>query len=81
MTPYEIDILLHYYSRAEDHEDIHRKPPIWQPTLRRFLDDELLQPTANGADVIYAISERGTAYVEALQRIPLPVQIWVIPEG
>ena len=79
MTPYEIDILLHYYARCEDHGDVERKPPIWPSTLLYFLEQELLATANAEAQAHYAITDRGRAYVEALQRVPLPVQVWVMP--
>ncbi len=84
MTPYEIDLILWYYSRAEDHPDVKRDPPIFQPTMRAFLHDELLRYLAETErhqkhPMSYEITERGQAYVEALMRVPLPVQRWVMP--
>lgn len=76
MVPYEIDILLHYYSRCEDHEDIVRDPPVWRPTMLRFIEQGLIEHSP-GDGVTYALTDRGKCYVEALQRVPLPV--WSMP--
>lgn len=81
MTPYEIDILLWYYARCEDHPDIQRNPPIWSPTMSSFLQHELIQPSdKNGIrkDMCYELTPRGVAYVEALQTVPLPRHQWVV---
>jgi hypothetical protein len=77
VTPYEINILLHYYSRAEDHPDISRNPPIWRPTMFSFAERGLICDGTHG--VSYGLTDRGRAYIEALQRIPLPQQVWVMP--
>lgn len=81
MTPYEIDILLWYYARCEDHSDIQRNPPIWSPTIEMFLALKLLRladPNGIRKDVTYELAERGVEYVDALQSIPLPRATWVI---
>lgn len=86
MTCYELGILIHYYGRADDHDDFTRRPPVWQPTIDAFLDNGLLTlnqqiPTAlDIPQTIYALTERGRVFVEqGLQRVPLPVQRWVMP--
>ena len=79
MTPYEIDIVLWYYVRVGDHPDIQRNPPVWRPTVDGFIDNGLLLISKGRMDVVYVLSERGRAYVEALQRVRLPVQTWVMP--
>jgi hypothetical protein len=82
MTPYELGILLHYYCRPVDHDDALRNPPIWRPTIQRFLDAELLRvvPEANrdaSWPRAYEMTERGRVYCVALQNVPLPV--WRMP--
>lgn len=81
MSPYEIGILLWYHCRPTDHEDIQRNPPVWRPTIERFIADELLV-TATG-DTAYAMTERGHAYVRALCSVPLPEHAWIVkwPHG
>lgn len=83
MTPYEIGLILHYYYSAEDHEDIQRNPPVTRPTLLSFVEHGLLVYRHDSErqvdDAMYAITERGTAYCKALQRVQLPIQIWIQP--
>lgn len=83
MTPYEIGVLLHYYCRAEDHEDIDRQPPVWRPTILAFKAEGLLRDAVpderNGGNLTFTVTERGKAFCEALQRVPLPIQKWVMP--
>jgi hypothetical protein len=77
MTPYEIDILLWYYARCEDHPDKVRNPPVWKPTIDGFLDANLLH-IAVDPDCLYALTERGGVYVQALMRVPLPEPAWEV---
>lgn len=79
MTPYELGVLLHYYAHADDHPDLKRQPPIWEITITKFLAQALLVPHFSPDEPDYRITERGSVYVGALEKVPLPVQVWVIP--
>ena len=82
MTPFELDILLHYYSRADDHPVMFDNPPIWPQTRDHFKAEELLgeRPAdKRHGDALYYLTERGKAYIEAVLALPLPVQVWVMP--
>jgi hypothetical protein len=84
MTPYEIGVMLHYYVSATDHEDAERNPPIWRPTIQRFLDDGLLKFVAPDErdqryPTTYAITDRGRVYCYSLQLVELPVAVWGTP--
>jgi hypothetical protein len=84
MTPFEIDIMLHYYCHADDHPHLRNEPPIWRGTMQAFLDQGLLvfvpeQARDTNYPQTYRLTERGKAYCEQLQAVPLPVQIWVSP--
>lgn len=85
MTCYELGILIHYYGSAEDHADLDRRPPIWQPTIDAFVSEGLLElnkriAPADGPQTVYVLTERGRVFVEqGLQQVPLPVQQWVMP--
>lgn len=80
MTPYEIDVLLHYFCRGIDHPDIERNPPIWRPTIQRFINANLLRAGHERDQplVAYVLTGRGMAYCEALQLVPLPAAAWII---
>ena len=82
MTPFELDILLHYYSIAEDHPVVNRKPPIWPETRKAFLDEGLMElvPMGEVRWATYRLTERGQAYIKAILEVPLPVKKWVMPE-
>lgn len=77
MSPYQIDILLWYYTRPTDHPDLERKPPVYEPIMQGFVADGLLKPETER--VRYSLTERGQVYVRALQDVPLPEAAWVIP--
>lgn len=80
MTPYEIDVLLHYHTRSTDHPDYVRNPPVWRPTIQRFVEDGLLSDIPID-DQCYRITDKGRFYVEeGLCKVPLPEQAWRIPE-
>jgi hypothetical protein len=77
MTPFEINILLHYATTRGDHPLMFNPPPIWRETIERFLELGLLEPSSGVASAAcYAKTDRLGAYAEALQRVPLPVQQW-----
>lgn len=82
MTPLEISILLHYATRADDFREGDFSAPAVREAIDRFRKvDELLEPTSHhpSAGAAYVITPRGLAYVDALERMPLPVQVWVMP--
>ena len=80
MTPYEIGVVLHYYAHVDDHPRLKDDPD----TITKFLSDGILErgPVERQAPT-FVITDRGTAFCEALKQVPLPVQRWVTvwPEG
>ena len=80
MTPFEIDILLHYATKGDDHPLMFNPPPIWRETIARFLADGLLKVGA-GLSVAYVATDRLIVYANALQKVPLPIQVWVMPRS
>lgn len=87
MTPYEIELLLHIYSRGDDHPDEKRMPPVYQPTIAAFLEEKLIEPNPacsppGTPQKTYVTTKRGKAYVElGLMRVTLPVKEWRIPSA
>lgn len=80
MTPYEIEVMLWYNSRCEDHEHMSSNPPIWRPTIDKFLRDGLLQTcNASVTDTCYAITDKGLAYIDHLCAVQVPICKWVQP--
>lgn len=84
MTPFEIDILLWYHCRAEDHPVVTdgraRQEGLARETIQSFLDRGLLRLMAPRSDMqprlAYALTDRGDAYCRALQLVPLPDARW-----
>lgn len=85
MTPLEIDIALWYHTRAVDYRDGDFSAPAVRETIDSFRGDLGLLEAIRDEDRwdgdyrTYRLTPRGTAYVEALQGLPLPVCQWVIP--
>lgn len=80
MTPLEIEILLHYATRATDYRNGDFSAPAVRDAVERFVGAGLLVERDPGQTPLYWMLERGHAYVDALCKLPLPVQVWVIPK-
>jgi hypothetical protein len=80
MTPFEIEVLLHYYAKAGDYVLPNEKLRFaWHDNEHRLISLQLLQ-TINTHMTKYAITDRGRAYVEGLMQVPLPERsVWTIP--
>jgi hypothetical protein len=83
MTPFEIDVLMHYHCHADDHKCVISPPPIWRTTIDRFIEEDLIELvpeaertrghlTSFTSFQTYRLTERGHAYCESLKRVPLP---------
>ena len=81
MTLFEIDILTHYHTRATDYRDGDFSAEILPEVFDNLVSDNLLTCTGRIDGAVYKITDRGTAYIEALQAMPLPVAKWVMPES
>lgn len=83
MTPYEIEVLVHYECQGSDHPDMKAGAPPWRQTIDEFIGAGLLKQNMLGATAVqsaYSITEKGRVYVnEGLCKVPLPVQTWHIP--
>jgi hypothetical protein len=77
MTPFEIGIALHYYSRTVDCDEA--LVPIGPSTMKWFVDNGLLTEHFGDRVQHYHPTEKLRTYCDALQKIPLPVQVWVLP--
>jgi len=82
MSPLKIKIALHYFWSPRDYPDQTSQADI--EALAYFVNDGLL--TTNNLDmdngessVEYEATTKLKAYVEALMKVPLPVEKWVIP--
>lgn len=73
MSPFQIDILVWYYSHADDHPVFHNNPvPISHETLGFFMDNNLIEhaPHEHG---LYKITDRGRCFVDHICALELPV--------
>ena len=80
MTPLQLKMLLHYYTCAErygKHEPEHAKPEI-RDQHQGLIVWELLSPCRSNESG-YQITARGSAFIEALIKTPLPICKWIIP--
>ena len=85
MTPFDLDILLHYYGHADDHPVVEKNPPIWEETREAFFSEKLLEPEPRIAPAghpqrTYCLTRRGQAYIAFVLAVPLPVMNWQLPE-
>lgn len=79
MSPLEIEILLHYHSRTNDYRGGDFTAPAVREAINNFRDcEEMLCPCESGSRT-YRLTERGRVFVDALQRLPLPRRVWLMP--
>lgn len=81
MTPLDIEILLHYHSRANDFRDGDFTAPAVAETIDSFRFAKDLLQSDNLGPRKYKLTERGDAHVLALLNLPLPVAVWVTPKA
>ncbi len=83
MTPLEIEILLWYHVRAEDHKYAANPPPSQKEAFKRFVDDGYLNDACKDGqpligDMRYTPTDRLHVYCDALCDVPEPRQVWII---
>lgn len=74
MTPLEMTIMLHHYGSTAPWDHVSRHSLAGIAALRKLVQELMLEkslPDAGGV-VTYEITDKGRAYVEALERVPLP---------
>jgi hypothetical protein len=61
----------------------YEDPDDWAALTESTLDD--LQAagllTKGGGDGVFEVTEKGRVFVAALERLPCPIQKWVIPDA
>lgn len=79
MTPFELDILLHYHSICDEHSACLANVPIWKETRDWMLKEGLLIP-ANGTRgyATYRTGERAEVLLAHIFSLPLPM--WQMPK-
>ena len=88
MTFLEIKMLIHYAVSGTDYRDGDFSAPAVRHTIDVFrgefgLLESIEEEEHDGTTKLlpmYRITERGRVFVEALARVPLPEQAWVMPE-
>jgi hypothetical protein len=83
MTTLEIEILLWYFCRAEDHKDAFNPPPSQKEAFARFVENGYLEDNSvdgqiGQGEMTYSPTEKLHVYCEALCKVPEPRQEWVI---
>ena len=88
MSPLAIEIMLHYYVTAATDYGCDKgggmcpsNAPAVISTINDLLGQKLLDAVMHevGSKALWAITERGTAYVKFLCDMPLPINRWVMP--
>lgn len=80
MSPYQINILLHYHCIPGDDPMRDKSPNFWDRTVGELVALGLMERCDTGRQS-YQLTDRGTFYVEdGICRVPLPLQTFYIPE-
>ncbi len=81
MTPFEIGIAIHYFGCVKDYRDGDFSAPLLPPTLDWFVEQGLLEEQLQTeGQPRYKRTDRLGAFVAALCEMPLPVQVWTVPD-
>ena len=81
MTPLQLQMLLHYYTRPTpyaEHEPLHARS-FAVKEQREELERLGLLEVCHQFDGGYGVTDRGIAYIEGLKSLPLPEKHWIIP--
>lgn len=82
MHSIELQILLHYHDHPGDfmegdfRTDAVRQAVEWLKAMRLIERNGLAS-----AQSAYIISERGRVFIDAVLKLPLPVEKWVMPDS
>lgn len=78
MSPLKIEILLHYYAKADEYDGDMNAPAV-REAISEFVRDGMLEP----ADRQYGRSYRATAkanhFIAHICDLPLPEMVWRMP--
>jgi hypothetical protein len=72
-TPNDIEIILHYYCTSSPHERIDA--PAVLESIEMFKHNEMLYDKQERG--CYGLTNKGIAWVQMLQSLPFPRQIYV----
>ena len=82
MSPLEIEIVFHYHCHATDYRDGDYSAPAVKEAIDRFIQEDVLTQIEGKFDPpAFRITDRGSAYVEALCTLQIPIKVisWVNP--
>jgi hypothetical protein len=80
MTPLQIEILLHYWSRAEDYRQGDFTAPAVREAIDWFMHEGMLERNTDASrDTAYRTTERAQAWIEYVKSLPLPTHTWLMP--
>ena len=81
MNAFKLHILIHYYYKTVDFQHGNFTATPVRDALQDLQKDYLIVLTDKSANArtTYELTVRGRIYVEALMRVPLPVQAWTMP--
>lgn len=75
MTPYEIELMLHFYCSQAAFP--RYCAPIYHETMMGLLDRGLVKTFDTEGNA--TLTDKGRAYIKLLCSMPIPVQGWSIP--
>lgn len=78
MSPYQITLLLEIHTRGDMKTSAYWSGPAYSNALKEFASMGLIEGRQIDLDCP-VMTERGRAYVDFLQAMPLPVANWAIP--
>lgn len=79
MSPLKIRIMLHYYCFTGDYCTNGSKGELG--AVDDLVGDKMLEDDPQeGSERMFRVTDKGSAYCEALCNMPLPIAKWIIPE-
>lgn len=78
MTPFEIELLIHYYCSASPFP--RNDAPIMEDTIKWFLENDLIEFYGKEKDC-YRTTDKGEAHIIQLCSLDLPERAWVGSNG
>ena len=79
MTPFEIEVLLHYHYSPHDYPGLDSNPAVMD-AVTKFCQAGILTEWTNRTPRFYKNDAAMKAYIDTITSIPLPKQVWIIPE-
>jgi len=80
MSPLQVEILLHYWYCPDDFTLIWEGGAAHKEFCEELVRLGILRRNGSGSNFYTANMEALKPYVDAVLAVPLPVQVWVIPE-